>query len=198
MGHSRALVTIRTVGGSMVYINNNQLASEFLQLLSGDGQTIDNDIQRRADTVTTSLQLQKSIGNILGRPFHSFGTALFAARQVQKASNSDKHVWTPSTAQDQYSSTSLSSEDGPVSGAKRVQQQNVEHVLHQHIDVPVPQVCKQKFEVETLSEQGSATTCSKIDEIKCVPVPHVVDQIVDVSVPQVDEQEISTQDQHLQ
>ena len=59
MGHTRALVTIRTVGGSMVYINN-QLASEFLQLLSGDGQTIDNDIQRRADTVTTSMQLQKN------------------------------------------------------------------------------------------------------------------------------------------
>ena len=31
MGHTRALVTIRTVGGSMVYINNNQLASEVAQ-----------------------------------------------------------------------------------------------------------------------------------------------------------------------
>ena len=70
MGHTRALVTIRTVGGCMVYINNSQLASEFLQLLSGDGQTIDNDIQRRADTVTTSMPIQKSIGNILDRPFH--------------------------------------------------------------------------------------------------------------------------------
>ena len=66
MGHTRALVTIRTVRGSMVYINNNQLASDFLQLLSCDGQTVDNDIQRRADKVTTSMQLQKSIGNILG------------------------------------------------------------------------------------------------------------------------------------
>ena len=113
MGHTRAVVTIRTVGGSMVYININQLASEFLQL-SGDGRTIDNDIQRRADTVTTSMQLQKSIGNILGRLFHSLGTALFAARQGQKASNEAKHVWTPNTAQDQYSSTSLSSEDDPV------------------------------------------------------------------------------------
>ena len=53
MGRTRALVTIRTVGGS--------LASESLQLLSGDGQTIDTDIQRRADTVTTSMQIQKSI-----------------------------------------------------------------------------------------------------------------------------------------
>ena len=69
MGHTRALVTIRTVGGSMVYINNDQLASEFLQLLSGDGQTIDNDILRRAETVTTSMQLQKYIGNILGLLF---------------------------------------------------------------------------------------------------------------------------------
>ena len=34
MGHTRALVTIRTVGGSMVH-TNSQLASEFLQLLSG-------------------------------------------------------------------------------------------------------------------------------------------------------------------
>ena len=59
MGHTRALVTIRTVGGSMVYINNSQLESEFLQLLSGDGQTIDNDIQRPADTVATSMQMQK-------------------------------------------------------------------------------------------------------------------------------------------
>ena len=101
MGHTRALVTIRTVGGSMVYINN-QLASEFLQLLSGDGQTIDNDIQRRADTVTTSMQLQKTIGNILGRLFHSLGTALLAARQVQKASNSAKLVWTRNSAQDRY------------------------------------------------------------------------------------------------
>ena len=86
----------------MVYISNNQLAFEFLQLLSGDGQTIDNNIHRRTDTVTTSMQLQKSIGNILGRPFHSLETALLAARQVQKASNSAKHVWTPSTAQEQY------------------------------------------------------------------------------------------------
>ena len=183
MGHTRALVTIRTVGGSTLYINNNQLASEFQQLLSGDGQTIDNDIQRCADTVTTSMQLQKSIGNILGRPFHSLGTASLAARQVQKASNSAKHVWTPNTAQDQYFSTSLSSEDDPVSGAERGQQQNVEHVPHQHIDVPIPQICK----VETLSEQGSATTCSNIDETKCVPAPHGVDQVIDVSVPQVDE-----------
>ena len=85
----------------MVYINNSELASEFLLLLSGDGQTMDNDIQRRADTVTTSMQIQKSIGNIIGRPFHSLGTTLLAARQIQKASNSAKHVWTPSTAQDQ-------------------------------------------------------------------------------------------------
>ena len=56
VGHTRALVTIRTVCGSMVYINNNELAPEFQQLLSGDGQNIDNDIQRRADTVTTSMQ----------------------------------------------------------------------------------------------------------------------------------------------
>ena len=111
MGHTRALVTVRTVRGSMMYINNNQLASEFLQLLSGDGQTIDNDIQRRADTVTTSMQIHKSIGNILGRPFHLLGTALLAARQIQKAGNSAKHVWTPSTAQDQYFSASPSSED---------------------------------------------------------------------------------------
>ena len=73
--------------------------------------------------------------------------------------------------------------------------QNVEHVPHQHIDVPVHQVCKQNFEMETLCEQGSATTCLNIDETKCVPAPHGVDQIVDVSVPQVDEQQISTQDQ---
>ena len=41
----------------MEYINKNQLASEFRHLLSGDGQTIDNDVQRRADTITTSTQL---------------------------------------------------------------------------------------------------------------------------------------------
>ena len=78
MGRTRASVTIRTVCGSMVYINNNQLASEFLQWLTGE------DIQRRADTVTTSRQFQKSIRNILGRSFHSLGTALLA---VQKASS---------------------------------------------------------------------------------------------------------------
>ena len=89
-------------------------------MLSGDGQT--NDIQRRADSVATSVQLQKSIGNILGGQFHSLGTALLTARQVQKASNSAKHEWTPSTAQDQKFSTSLSSEDDPVSAAERVQQ----------------------------------------------------------------------------
>ena len=119
MGHTRALVKIRTVGGSMVYINNNQLASEFRQLLSGDGQTIENDIQRRADTVTTSMKIQKSIGNILGRPFRSLGTALLAALQAQKASNSAKHVWTPNTSQEQYFSSSLSSENDPVSRAER-------------------------------------------------------------------------------
>ena len=86
------------------------------------------------------MQLQKSIGNILGRPFQSLGTALLAARQVQKASNSAKHVRTPNTAQDQYFSTSLSSEDDPVSGAERVQQQNVELVRHQLVGVPVLQV----------------------------------------------------------
>ena len=101
VGHTRALVTIRTVGGSMVYINNNQLASEFLQLLSGDGQTIDNDIQRRADTVTTSYAVTKIHRQHPWTPFHSLGTALLAARQVRKASNSAKHVWTPNTTQDQ-------------------------------------------------------------------------------------------------
>ena len=97
---------------------------------------IDHDIPRRADAVTTSMQLQTSIGNILGRPFHSLGTALLATRQVQKASNSAKYVWTPSTAQDQYFSTSLSSQDDPVSVAERVQQQTVE--------VPVPQILKKE------------------------------------------------------
>ena len=118
----------------MVYINNNQLVSDVLRLLSGDGQTIDKVIQRRADTVTTSVQLQKFIGNILGRPFLSLGTALLAARQVQKASNSAKHAWTPSTIQDHYFSTSLSSEDDPVYVAERVQ--------HQTVEVPMPQFLK--------------------------------------------------------
>ena len=103
-----------TVGGSMVYINNNQLASKFVQLLSGDGQTIDTDNQRPADTVMTSMQSQKSIGNVLGRPFHSLGTALLAARQIQEASNSAKHVWTPGIAQHQSFPASPSSEDDPV------------------------------------------------------------------------------------
>ena len=104
----------------MVYINSTQLASEFLLLFSGDGQTIDNDIQRRADTVTTSMQAQKSIGKILGRPFHSLGAALLAACQIQKASNSAKHVWTPSTAQDKSFSASPSSEDDPACVAQNV------------------------------------------------------------------------------
>ena len=89
--------------------------------------------------------------------------------------------------------TSLSSEGDPVSGAERVQQQNVEHVRHQHVDVPVLQVFSQHFEVGTLSEKGSATTCLNIDETTCVPAPHGVDQVVCVSVPHVDEQQISTQ-----
>ena len=79
MGH---LVTIRTVDGTMVQINNNQLTSDFLWVLIGDGQTIDNDTQRRAGTVTTSSQMQESIVNILGRPFPSLGTALLADRQL--------------------------------------------------------------------------------------------------------------------
>ena len=168
IGHTRALVTLRTVGESMVYINNNQLASEFLQLLSGDGQTIDNDIQRRAGTVTTSLQLQKSIGNILGRPFHSLRSALLAASQVQKASNSAKHVWTPSTAQGQYFSTSLSSEDDPVSVAEKVQQQAVE--------VPVPQILKETVEVDEIApfERVQQQTVE-------VPMPHILKETVDVT-----------------
>ena len=76
-----------------------------------------------------------------------------------------------------------------------MQQQNLEHVRHQHVDVPVLRVFSQHFEVGTVSEQGSATTFFNIDETKCVPALHGVDQVVGVSVPQVDEQQRSTQDQ---
>ena len=72
MGHIRALESAQSVV-PWCTSTNNQLASDFSQLLSGEGQTIDND--HRADTSMTSIQLQKSIGNILGRPFHSSGTA---------------------------------------------------------------------------------------------------------------------------
>ena len=113
----------------MVYINinNNHLAFEFLQLLSGDGQTIDNDIQRRADTVTTPMQLQKSIDNILGRPFHSVGTALLAARHIQKASNSAMED-DPACVAQNVPETFETVEMVRLASHEQVQQQTVEHL----------------------------------------------------------------------
>ena len=100
------------------------------QSLGVDGQTIDKDIHRRADTVTTSSQTQNPC--ILGRPFHSFGTALPAARRIQKGSNSAKHVLTFCDALDQSVSTSPSSEDEFVHAAR----------VRRRVDLTVPEICQ--------------------------------------------------------
>ena len=100
-----------------------------LQLLSVDGQTIDNDIKRRADTFATSVLLLKFrqhpwpkvsfVGNsVTGSPPSSEGKQFGQARvDVQYCSGPEF-------------STFLRSKDDLVSAAERVQQQAVE--------VPVP------------------------------------------------------------
>ena len=100
-----------------------KLASEFLQLLSDDGQTIDNDIQRRADAVTTSVQ------------FHSLGRALMA-KQLGQARMDAQYCSRP------VFFDFLCSEGDPESVAERVQQQTVE--------VPMPQILKETVEIDEL------------------------------------------------
>ena len=101
---------------------------------------------------------------------------LLAARQIQKASNSAKHVWTPITAQDPSFSASPSSEDDPACVAQnvsetletvemlrfasheQVQQQTVEHV---------PQIIKETAETMRLAshEQVQQQTVEHVLQI---------------------------------
>ena len=128
------------------------------------------------------MQLQESIGNILGRPFHSLGTALLAARQIQIASNSAKHVWTPITAQDPSFSASPRSEDDPACVAQNVPEtlETVEMVrfashqqVQQHTVEHVPQIIKETAETMRLASH---------EQVQQQTVEHVLQNFKPVAV----------------
>ena len=161
------------------------------------------------------MQLQKSIGSILGRPFHSLGTALLAARQIQIASNSAKHVWTPITAQDPSFSASPRSEDDPACVAQnvpetletvemvrfasheQVQQQTVEHVPQMFKPVAVntyvaPSVAPSLPDFSAFVNPQYSTTSveASTQRIQEQIVPkRIQEQIGDILVPRTVDQE---------
>jgi len=94
MGPTRALVTLRRPDGTLVYVNEQRLAADFLRnLLELPSESIKYDVSDRTECVSEALRLQHAIGSVLRRPFHCLGTALAAARQIQRNSNAAKHEW---------------------------------------------------------------------------------------------------------
>ena len=92
MGATRSLVTLRRPDGTMIYVNEHRLAADLLRnALELPSEIIKYDVADRTECVSEALQLQHAIGSVMRRPFHCLGTALAAARQIQRNSNAAKH-----------------------------------------------------------------------------------------------------------
>ncbi len=95
MGGLRAVVTIKRPDGSVVYINDRATALEFLRDMgaSCDMSEHSRSVADRVEPVSKALQVQHALSQILGRPFHSLGTALVAARALHRERNDATHRW---------------------------------------------------------------------------------------------------------
>jgi len=100
----RALAVLQRPNGERVYINDNELAREFLKS-SPDVSADDVDLANRASKVTASLAAHKVVDVASGSVHHNLGTSLAAVRphlrrqeyralrRLQRESNGAKHVW---------------------------------------------------------------------------------------------------------
>lgn len=90
MEATRALVTIRLTSGVLIYVNEAQLAQNYLERVVDAGQVghgnetieVPADVADRARTVSASLDVHKQLNALVGQPCHGLGDAYRKAKHM--------------------------------------------------------------------------------------------------------------------